>query len=254
VTGLARRRLPEERELEDKEAELASLEMELADAETKLAELRGELQRFRSLFQAKLARLFAELDEVRADLARRRAALVSSDEAWSQVQDAERQARESRQAADEAAGQAPPVEPASEEVKSAFRVAARKVHPDLVTDVAERKRRTEVMARLNAAYARRDHAAIAKILEEEELRPERIEGDGVGERLIRVIRKIDQVRRRLADIADEDRLLRADDMWQLYERYVRDGAGVLEEIEARLRSDLKVAREQLKDFEPAHDR
>ena len=249
MTELIRSRLPEEEELQRKDAELLLIEVELAEAEAKLADLRGDLERFRLLFHRRCAGLFAELDELRAEITRRRAAQAPSDDNWQQlVEEAERQAQESRQAANEAIN-VDSAKPPSEELKSAFRAAARKVHPDLATDDSERKRRTEVMSRINAAYARGDLSAISRILEDEETRPERVEGDGIAERLIRVLRKIAQARRRLREVAEEMASIQADSLWELFQRYLRDGAQVLDELEERLQSDLGAARLELSNLQ-----
>ena len=47
------------------------------------------------------------------------------------------------------------------------REAAKRIHPDLATDAAEKARRHELMAALNAAYERTDVEAIQRILDGE---------------------------------------------------------------------------------------
>lgn len=53
----------------------------------------------------------------------------------------------------------------------------------------------------NRAYAAGDEAKLRAILDDWQSRPESVEGEGIGAELVRIIRKIHQVERRLAEIA-----------------------------------------------------
>jgi hypothetical protein len=62
----------------------------------------------------------------------------------------------------------------SAELKALYRTAARRFHPDLAEDDADRERRTELMARVNAAYGARDADVLRHILDS----PDVDEGNG----------------------------------------------------------------------------
>jgi hypothetical protein len=252
VTAITRRRLPEEDELDEKRRDLSELELELSSAEADLADLRSQLDDFRRLFERRLAPLFADLDETKAEILRLRASRQPSQAAWEEVEDAEQRARDSRSVADEIEVDRAPVTPASEELRGIFREAARKVHPDLAADDEERQRRTNVMARVNAAYARRDYAAIERILAEESERPESVQGRGIAEELVRTIRRIAQARRRLAEVSAERERLFADTLWELFQRYLTGGDRVLDELEEDLRADLAHAKSELESLRREH--
>jgi hypothetical protein len=54
----------------------------------------------------------------------------------------------------------------SEEARKLYRELARKAHPDLAQEEAERERREEFITRVNAAYARGDEALLRELAEE----------------------------------------------------------------------------------------
>ncbi|WP_394814261.1 hypothetical protein [Streptomyces dubilierae] len=54
----------------------------------------------------------------------------------------------------------------SEEARKLYRDLARKAHPDLAQEEAERERREEFITRVNAAYARGDEAELRELAEE----------------------------------------------------------------------------------------
>jgi len=77
--------------------------------------------------------------------------------------------------------------------------------------------------------------------------PDLIQGDGIGQDLIRVIRKIHQVERRLADLEHELTTIRATDVWLLKEKV--DGARTsgqdqLQAMAHYLRQQIAALREE----------
>lgn len=104
----------------------------------------------------------------------------------------------------------PEVEPADVRLKRLYRRLARVLHPDLAQDDAERSRLGDLMARVNAAYAKGDLTALEVMAEKVgageplgELSPE--------ERLRHLERRIATLSRIAASLARErDRLLRSD--------------------------------------------
>src|ERR1035438_4594398 len=69
---------------------------------------------------------------------------------------------------------------ASTELKTLYREVAKRVHPDLATDEADRHKREQLMAEANAAYQRGDADALRRILEEYEGSPESVRGAGIA--------------------------------------------------------------------------
>ena len=104
------------------------------------------------------------------------------------------------------------------------------------------------MAALNAAHAAGDPAAIERILDGEASRPEAITGDDIGSRLMRVIRKIAQVRGRFSELVELNAALRTDPLFVLFEACRTDweaGDDALTEDEASLRQRIASAHARL---------
>jgi hypothetical protein len=201
---IARRQTPEERELAAKKADLSALEIELAQRELDFATLRVELHVFEQRYLRIVGVKFAEIDDLEAQIAEALNRRTPSDETTRQ------QAAEARAKATESAAATGTIELAhavdfkpSEDLRSLYREIAKRVHPDLATDDAERAKRTQVMAEVNRAYADGDEARLRAILDEWETSPDAVTGDGVGAELVRTIRKIHQVQARLAAIEVE---------------------------------------------------
>jgi hypothetical protein len=77
------------------------------------------------------------------------------------------------------------------------------MHPDRATSEAERARRTHMMAQVNLAYERGDHAALEKLIIEFGADPESITGVDAASRMMKSTRRIAQLRRRIAEIEQE---------------------------------------------------
>ena len=88
-------------------------------------------------------------------------------------------------------------------IKKLFRDVVRQVHPDNATDEADRAVRNRLMAEANLAYRRGDADALRKILEEYKSSPESVKGDGAAADLQRVLRQIERIVKRLAQIESE---------------------------------------------------
>lgn len=253
-------RTPEEAHLAEQERLLAELTEQLATKEAEYATVGVEFARFRAAYLARFAPLYAELDQVEAEIARLladRPHATSSKRraARSRAAAAEARARESAEAAEEAAGAAE--EPSTEvrepdpALRSLYREAAKRLHPDLAEDDEERARRTRLMAAVNQAYAEGDAAAIQRILEGEAARPEDVAGDGLPARLARVMLKIARVRARFTELVELHSALESDPMWELFAT-VRDAAARGEDplapVERDLRLRMQAARDRLADL------
>jgi uncharacterized coiled-coil protein SlyX len=243
---------PEEEHLAEQERLLDELTEQLTAKEAEFSETGSLFARFRAEYLRRFAPLYAELDRVEAEIARLIASEQMTTSSWMEAAEAEARAEESRKAlgdgTDEGPSERAPVAPAPE-LKALYRDTAKRIHPDLATDQAEKDRRHALMASLNAAYAAGDAGAIERILDGEAVRPEAIEGDDVGARLMRTIRRIAQVRRRLTEIDGLAAALRSDPLFVLFEISRADwtaGIDPLADDEAALCERLASARARLK--------
>jgi DnaJ-domain-containing protein 1 len=218
-SDLVRKLTPEEEELAKKKAELDSVEAELAQRELDLVTLHGELHSFERQYQQTIGMRYLELDRIEAQIEEYMAYL------------------------EEAQDFAP-----SESLKQLYRQIAKKVHPDLATDEAERVRRQEVMAAVNQAYEEGDEEQLREILHQWDSSPETVQGEGIGAELIRALRKISQSRDRLENIEKEFLEVQQTDLYQLREQIIeaeKTGCHLLDEMADHLDSQITKASEKL---------
>ena len=246
---------PEETELLRKRDEQAALEAELAERELRATNLRAELGAFERRFLHHVGTRYAELDECKARLAEQLAAEQPSNErAQKAAKEARLRASETKSGAGEKTEQEPHAFKASPEMKKVYREVAKRIHPDLTSDREDRTNRQQLMARANEAYERGDEPALTKLLNEYESSPEAFHGDGPGAELIRVIRRISQVRGRLAEIEAESQALLRSDLCQLrirVEEAMQDGRDVLKEMVTKADEQIAEAKRRLgEDFRP----
>jgi multidrug efflux pump subunit AcrA (membrane-fusion protein) len=248
-TGIVHPTTPEEEELKRKQGELARLEAELAERELQLTSLHTQLRAFEVRYLRTVGLRYAELDQIEAQIAELQARLSPRDqEAQDKVSQARTRAAESQTAADLEGPQYTPDFHALQSLKSLYREVAKRVHPDLTVDACERARREQLMADANHAYESGNEAALRKILGDYESSPESIQGEGPGAELVRVIRKIDQVGRRLVAIEQEIEQLSRSDAFGLMiqvEEAARDDRDLLTEMAARVGERVAEARERL---------
>lgn len=239
---------PEEEELERKKQELQRLEDRLIELELQLHSARAELSAFERLYLTTVGLRYAELDEIEAQIAE---LLARSEPANVEAQEAARQARTKAddshtETAESALKETTRFSPRPS-LKSLYREVARRIHPDLAADEADRAKRQRLMAEANRAYENGDEIRLRAILEEYESSPESILGEGAGFDLVRIIRKIAQVKRRLAEIESEGQLLRTSDLAELKKKVDAEaklGRDVLVEMasSASLRIEQRQAR------------
>lgn len=209
--------LPEEQELARLETEQAELEEQVTSAELELETLKIELAQFQYRYYQGPGKLYAELDEWDARIAMVEAGQHPDDvEAQFRAQAAQEQARQSAEEADVIEKRPPPPPEITPETKHAFRMAARLMHPDRATSDAERKRRNEIMAKVNRAYETGDLETIEKLIVEFGQDPEAILGDDIGSRMIKAVRRIAQLRGRSADIEKEFSEARKHELYELF--------------------------------------
>jgi hypothetical protein len=192
---------PEEEEFDVKQRELEDFEFQLIEQELQLSELQAELSSFEKLYLKVVGCKYAELDEIEAQIAELRARRDPLKlDVRQAAQEARARAEESRAGTANLAVSKPRPSSTSQSLKRLYRLVAKRIHPDLATDEKDRARRQMLMARANDDYQAGDEARLRAILEEYESSPETVLGDGVAADLVRVIRKIAQIKRRLAEI------------------------------------------------------
>lgn len=250
-TGLARQMSPEEEELAARREELARLEAELADRELTLASQKAELAAFEGLYLRRVGVLYAELDEWNARIAEICAEQSGTPEARAEAAEARSQAQESHTAAHGEAAEVQPFTP-SPYLKSLYREAAKRVHPDTATDEKDRARRERLMKEVNVAYAAGDEDALRRILADLENSPDAVQGSGVGADLVRVLRQLRQVRNRISVIEMEIASLSDSDLAKLKAKADAAGAesrDLLAEMATTVQGRINVVKQQFKSIE-----
>jgi DnaJ-class molecular chaperone len=167
------------------------------------------------------------------------------------ARDSRKRAKESHIGAGELDRKVPIRFSPSPSLKSLYREVARKIHPDLATDESDRDNRHVLMAEANKAYEEGNEARLRAILEEYESRPESFAGEGIAAELIRMIRKIAQIRKRLSEIDEELARLQKSDQAQLKSKVDAasvDGRDLLQEMAKKLDLQIAVSRERLQSF------
>jgi hypothetical protein len=240
---------PEEDELRVKQAELESFERDLIEKELQLTGLRVELAAFERVYLKTVGVLYAELDEIEARIAELNARRNTSN---ADLQDTARRARrkatESHSAVGEIALHVGKTSKPSPELKSLYREVARRIHPDLAADEADKVRRQHFMARANRAYEEGDETSLKAILEEYESSPDTVVGQGVGAELVRAIRKIAQIKRRFSEIEVELAVFMQQELMELKNRVEegkKQGRAILTEIATAVRLRIGEARTEL---------
>jgi hypothetical protein len=85
----------------------------------------------------------------------------------------------------------------SAEAKRLFRLLARRVHPDLARDPAERERRTNLMVAANSAYEQGDIETLRHLLDEWDASPDSVAGSSPTSELERLIRHLSRIQARI---------------------------------------------------------
>lgn len=241
---------PEESELAKKRAELAPLQAILAQRELEMATLQAELREFEARYLRIVGVRYTELDDIEAQIAEAMAQLNPNDEkAHEQAAHARAQANESGQATESISEQEPSRKfTPSETLKKLYRELARLVHPDTVVDEGEKARCHSLMARVNKAYAEGDEEALRDILNQWESSPESVKGEGVGAELVRTIRKIEQAKKRLANLESEIHALEKSELFELWakaEDAAKEERELLNEIAATVEEKISDAQNRL---------
>jgi hypothetical protein len=222
-TEVVRQVLPEEWELKRKEIELANYETTLAQRELELVTFNAELHLFRARYLKILGGLYSRLDDLEAKIAEKQARLnpknreirKKATEARAQAEESAKEAQSARQNSRNSTTETQYNFKPTENLKKLYREVAKRIHPDLASDEKQRVRHQQLMAEANRAYEDGDEVRLRAILHQWESSPESVPGDEFGARLVRVIRKIAQVKARLRAIDIEFVKLKESSLYQL---------------------------------------
>lgn len=245
---IAVRPKPEDAELEGKRKELQDLENQLLERELYLAEIHRDLASFEQRYLKIVGVKYAELDELQALIAELRARREPSVKTQSAARDARARADKSNATSTKALTERERFSP-SPTLKSLYKEIARRIHPDLATDEQDRERRQKLMAEANLAYEEGDEARLRAILEDYESSPETVEGEGAGADLVRVIRKIAQIRRRLVEIDRKVRDIVESEWFELKEKVAQakeQGRDLLTEMASAVNGRIEAAKASLR--------
>jgi hypothetical protein len=245
---IIRSQSPEEIELEKKKAQLTLVEGALAQRELEFATVKAELERFEQRYLYHVGRLYVELDEIEALIAEAYARANPGDAGFQhRTEQAWAQARQSASETGAASSVDAPKFSPSASLQSLYRELAKRLHPDLTTDDAERSRRTRLMVEINGAYAAGDEARLRDLLRECDSEPEPQENT-IGANLVSIIRKIAQAGERLRLIDLQIRQLKESELYQLkcqVEEAETAGRDLLREMAVALEQQIAAARHRL---------
>ncbi len=239
----------------------AKLAEQVISAELELETAKTETAQFQRRYYEMVGKFYAQLDELDAQIANAQAGL-SPDDIAAQVhaQAAQEQARKSAEEAGLIEAQPPPPLVITPQLKQAFRRAAMMMHPDRATTDPERLRRHGLMIKVNLAYERGDQQAIEKLvlefiqdpaIQEEPEDPELIADQGVELKILKIIRRTGQLRRRMDEIQQELQEKRQSDIYKLkatIERAELRGGDPMGDLAEQLLQELSERRIRLKEI------
>jgi hypothetical protein len=244
--------LPEEHELVRLEGEQAALEEQVALAELMLETTRADITRFQHRYYKTVGRLYAQLDELDAKIARAVASRAPENAAaQARAQAAEDQAQTSSEELGLIEAQPAPRGEANDELKQAYRRAAKLIHPDRATNESERLRRTALMTEVNRAYEIGDLNALEKLILEFGQDPESITGDDTASRIVKAIRRIAQLRRRLGEVEEQLNVMKETEIFRLKITIEKDeatGGSPLAALARQLKEKIAERKRECEDF------
>ena len=245
------------RELDRRRDQLADLQRYLAGQESDYAQLRQRVQRFVDRYIAALGPLYMELDALESQLY---CAMCYLHEALGRNGVDARAPEPPRatplpQLLQLPAGAPLPAEPEGGLVqvgppplKTLYRRAAMRLHPDLAPDDSQRRAREQQMAEVNEAYAASDRARLERLLLAAGESPVRVKG-GNADAVLEWLRQAERaVQGRLRVVQAHLAALQAHPMHQLCEAITRAEAKGLEPLEVmakRLRAQITERRQEL---------
>ncbi len=247
------------------EQQVRAAEAELLDLEVAVETLRVELANFAREHHQRLGPLYEQLDELDVLAAELIAARTQNPEDLERARLARellrqgmddgkggRHRRRGRHARPEPAGAGsggagpgagPGDAPArtarrrvrpTKEAQRLYRELARRAHPDLTQDPAEKERREEFIQRVNDAYARGDIDLLRRLAEEWAIHPDSAPAPGTPERVGWLTSRLAWLSRRLGELRAEQDRLRASPIGQLLMLDPGDPDGLLDRLHEQL--------------------
>jgi chromosome segregation ATPase len=238
--------------IRDLEAILAQLRPELIEAEATLAEQISALNAFDFQVRGRLGQLTARLNSLTTEIKQYRQQLRRRAYGWQDGDPeslnwttADFDAGESGDYRYMGSAQTPPTTPlAAEETadfKKLYRQLAFRFHPDMADSEEDRAYRTQIMMKINAAYAASDLAALEQLAQEPDLAP--LTPDATPQQLAESLyREVGRVRHRLAEIKEELAKLERHERTKLMrraERAAASGRDLLDELTAELKAAIE---------------
>lgn len=198
------------------QADLDVLRPQLIEAEAQLAERLAAISAFEFTLRARLGRLSRRLDDIQREIDELRRQMRKRQADWLDVEEsgprgasgAWRYAEEPAAASGsyryrDQAAEAPAAaleENQQARLKLLYRQLARRFHPDLALDEADRDYRTGLMMAINAAYTAGDLAELERLA----LEPDSAAAPRTDEALVEALeREVERCRRRLDEIRNE---------------------------------------------------
>ncbi|MBC8283144.1 MAG: hypothetical protein H8E32_04965 [Nitrospinae bacterium] len=245
---------PQAEELQAKRRELVQLRKNLAEMELQLSTEKAELNLFEIRYQQVVGAMYAELDIVKAQVLGLASKLYPNAETFrEEAESAREHAKEYSEKKEETKSSQKEFSP-PESLKKLFRRVAKKIHPDLSSSAEERKKRNELMAKLNQAYDKLDEEAIRSVLVEWETEGFSEDSLELGEQLERAVLQLAQIRNRLNHISDELEELQLSEMHQLklnIESAELEGRDLLQEIADDIEEKINKSKSRIRDL--AHE-
>ena len=205
---------PEEIELGKYEEQVAQAESRMLELEAEAADMLRSINWFREQMTATIAPLILKIHILDVEVAAARGNRADLDKALQALKELLGDYSGAPTAPpDSDAGADWQEKPADDELKSMFRDAAKQVHPDLADDEQDRDLRTRLMADLNEAYAKGDKDAIRQIVDQYNASEDAVQGEGVGYDLMRMIRRLYQIRNHITELESMKASLEQSDDW-----------------------------------------
>lgn len=248
---------PEQIELNKKRALLERLRDRLADREEEMTDLKGELEQFEANYSMQVGRLYADLDDIEAQIAEEEYKLVPDDE------EIKKKAEELRRRAEESAARALEAAEASErkwkptqDAKKAYHEIARTIHPDLALDEREKEKRHGLMAQLNQAYSSGNQAELDRLVEEFRNSPVLVEGESIGDELVRAIRQVYQIKIRMAKLQLDRNEIEASELFALRQKMKSEqaeGRDMVAQMAARTEVQIRKSQRRLENLKTVNE-
>lgn len=228
------------------EEELANVEAQIVDAELRLATLKQQLALFEKRYRKVAAGLCEELDRLNS-----RIAALCIDRVTSHEGPGRKQAYRSQNTTElppDDALELPEFLP-SESLQKLYREAAKRFHPDLAEDDADRVWRTQMMQLINSAYASGDSEKLQSLLERS--RHTQTLATVEDSLLVRIKRKTARLRSRLDELVREQTEIETSDLGQLYakaRKAGRDSADFLRNLVIALKAEIEERKQLLEEL------